>query len=123
MNVNINETWNDKTMIDFNGGIAGSGKVGRNGNNTTVGNGDVRMFKCSVSKNRPTGQQQLHSDASLSALSAALLSKLIEFLQTYILTKSGRVVNEFLRERTGQKKETKTQGKGKREEVFKIPKI
>ncbi len=42
MNVNINETWNDKTMIQFHDGRAVSGKTGGNGNNTPFGNGNFQ---------------------------------------------------------------------------------
>ena len=60
MNVNINETWNYQSVMQFNDGSAASGKIGGNGNNTPLGNGNIQRLKASVEKDSSSGQQQMH---------------------------------------------------------------
>ena len=68
MNVNINETWNDKTMIQFHDGRAVSGKTGGNGNNTPFGNGNFQGMESPAEKDGPAGQQQTHKHSPLQLL-------------------------------------------------------
>jgi hypothetical protein len=65
MNVNINETWNDETMMQFNDGSALSGKTGGNGNNTPFGNGNFQRLEAPAAKDGPAGQQQTHRRSPL----------------------------------------------------------
>ena len=61
MHVNINETRNNPTIIYFNNKTAFLGKVGGNGNNTSVGNGNIGGNKLSALIHRTAGQQQIHT--------------------------------------------------------------
>ncbi len=61
MNVNINETWNQTAVMQFNDGKAFLWKGAGDGNNTAVGNSDIQILKASVQKNGPAGQQQIHT--------------------------------------------------------------
>ena len=73
MNMNINETWNDQTVMQFNDGKAFLGKGGGNGNNTALVNGEVHILKASVQKNGSAGQQQIHVISPSSSFSFDIL--------------------------------------------------
>ena len=60
MNMDINETWNYQTIMQFNDGSAFTGKGGGNGNNTALVNGNIHILELSVPENGPAGQQQTH---------------------------------------------------------------
>lgn len=68
MHVNINETWNNKAMIQFNDGSAVPGKAGGNGNNTPLGNGNLQGVEAPAAKDGPAGQQQTHRRSPLQFL-------------------------------------------------------
>ena len=61
MNMNINETRNDQTIIQFNNRSV----FLRNRNNTTLVDRIVFIFKAAVGENGPAGQQQTHTDTFL----------------------------------------------------------
>lgn len=60
MYVNINETWNNKIIMNFNNGTMLPGKGRGNGNNTAVFNQHVRRMKSAVLKYVAAGQQKTH---------------------------------------------------------------
>ena len=60
MNMHINETWNDQTVMDLYNGKTGTGEIGGNGNNTAVGNGNIGVLKRPAAEDRSACEQQLH---------------------------------------------------------------
>jgi hypothetical protein len=56
MDMNINETWNDQAVIQFNNPCTALGKGGANGNNAAFGNGNVQGLKASPAEHGPAGQ-------------------------------------------------------------------
>ena len=60
MNMNINETWNDQMIMQFNDGKPFREEGRRIVNNTAFGNGNIHILKSSVQKNGSAGQQQIH---------------------------------------------------------------
>ncbi|MDY5613510.1 hypothetical protein [Dysosmobacter sp.] len=80
--MNIDETWDDQTIMQFNDGSVLP--RGRNGNNTALINGKVHILKASVQKNGSAGQQQAHVSFSFHVL-----------IRHIILPEKERVVNEI----------------------------
>lgn len=68
MHVDINETWNNETMIQFKDGSAVPGKAGGNGNNTPLGNGNFQGLELPAAKDGPSGQHQTHRRSPLRFL-------------------------------------------------------
>lgn len=68
MNMHIDETWNNKAVIQFHDGGAVPGKAGGNGNNTPLGNGNFQGMESPVTKDGPAGQQQTHRRSPLQFL-------------------------------------------------------
>ena len=68
MNMDINETWNYQTIMQFNDGSAFTGKGGGNGNNTALVNGNIHILEFSIPENGPAGQQQTHVSSPSSLI-------------------------------------------------------
>ncbi|MPM85624.1 hypothetical protein SDC9_132705 [bioreactor metagenome] len=60
MYVDIDETWNNKQIINFDHGLILAGEKRGNGNNTAIRNGYVRRLKNTVQKYTAAGQQITH---------------------------------------------------------------
>ena len=57
MNMDINETWNNQMVVQFNDGKAFLGKGGGNGNKTALVNRNIQVLNGSNTKNGSAGQQ------------------------------------------------------------------
>lgn len=68
MDVDINETRNQKAVMQFNDGKAFPWKGGGGGDNAAVGNSDIQILKAAIQKNSPAGQQHIHTRISSSFL-------------------------------------------------------
>jgi len=60
MNVNINETRRQQTVMQFKNAKTLAGKIGTDGNNTAAGNSDVQPPETRVRKHPSASQQQFH---------------------------------------------------------------
>ncbi len=60
MYVDIDETWNNKQIINFDHGLIFAGEKRGNGNNTAILNGYVRRLKSAVQKHTAACQQITH---------------------------------------------------------------
>ena len=60
MHMHIGETWNKKTIMQFNHTKAIPRKRGGNGNNTALVNGNIQTLKAAVPKHAAASQQILH---------------------------------------------------------------
>jgi hypothetical protein len=80
MNVDIDETWNDQTIMQLDHGNVFLG----NGNNTTLVNGKVTIYKVPIQKNGSASQQQTH-----------IRSPSIILFRFSILSKNATIVNGF----------------------------
>ena len=66
MNVHINETWNNKTIVQFNDGKTFLRKG--IGNNTTLADRNVLILEAAVRENGAAGQQQAHTGSPFTVV-------------------------------------------------------
>jgi len=75
MNMNINEAWNNETVIQFDDAGASPGKAGGNRNNTPLVNGDIQGLEAPVAKDGPAGQQYTHRRSPLHFTQGVIISE------------------------------------------------
>ena len=85
MHMHIGETWNKKTIMQFDHTKAIPRKRGGNGNNTALVNGNIQTLKTAVPEHAAAGQQILHGSPP----------SVFVFGQHNILSETGGNVNAF----------------------------